>query len=110
MRRGALFLVVVLAAPCFAQAPAEDRRLHNDPVSEAQQRISVLLREVDAAEQSLRKADQESRESASRLAEANKRNDGATQALKSAQERAAKVRKAYQAEAEGLERLRRQGK
>jgi hypothetical protein len=110
VRRGALFLAVALAAPCLAQAPAEDRRLRADPVAEAQQRISVLVREVDAAEQAVRRADEEARESASRLATAKKRNDGATQALKSAQERAAQVRKAYQAEAEGLERLRRQGK
>jgi hypothetical protein len=114
MRRGVwLAMIAALPGVCAAQAPAEERRLQNDAVTTAQQRITALLHDVDAAdarvnaaELSRKSAEQELRDATMRLAEARKRNDAAATALRQAQDRQIRARKAYEAQASALERLR----
>ena len=107
MRRPALFLAgLFLAAPCCAQAPAEDRRLQGDGVVASQQRISALLREKDEADGALKSAELAAREAAARLDEAKKRNDAAARALEDARQRSASAGRAYSEESNALERMR----
>ena len=111
MRRGTLLLAVMgIAMPALAQAPAEDRRLPADAVTATQQRITGLLREMETADQALKRAELDARAAAESLAVAKKQSDGASRALRDAQDRSQKARQAYEAEAQGLQRLRRQGK
>jgi hypothetical protein len=115
VRRAALFLAgLFIAAGCFAQAPAEERRLDNDAISASQQRISALLNELDAADAKLKssqaqlmRADQEMKDAAAKLDDAKKRREGSAQAAKAAQQQADRARKAYETESTALERLRR---
>jgi hypothetical protein len=115
VRREALFVAgMSLAGFCFAQAPAEERRLDLDAINAGQQRISARLRSLDeadarlkAAEAEHRRAQQEAKDAAARHDEARKRSEDASRALKQAQLQSAQARKAYESESESLERLRR---
>ncbi len=115
LRRGILFLVsLILAAPAFAQAPAVERAQRDDALLTAQRRITALLREVDAAdsrlkraEQDLKRSEQEVREAAARLDEARRRSESAAKALKEAQQQSAQAHKAYEAESDAFDKLRR---
>ena len=107
VRRTLFVAAILLAMPVQAQAPAEERQVSVIPVEASQQRLTSLRRQVEAAEESARQAQQESREAKSRLDDARARDASATKSLQAARQEHARAQKAFQEEAVALEALRR---
>ncbi len=78
-----------------------------DLLGSSQQRLGVLRSKVLAAEDRVRQAEQQAKETGSRLEDARARNDEAMRELKSSRQEAAQARKLYDQESLAFERLRR---